>query len=415
MTVRSHDALHTWPGRPSATGVPSLADAGPRALIVDAGDGRGALAAARTLARGGWIVGLASPVAAPLLAHSRAIRGVHPVPWPTAPRKQVRAALEAAIRSFGYEVVFGGGDDWVVTLAELVDGLPCRVAHAPAVAVRDAQDKLALTAHVRAAGLTPVPTEPATPARLASWSGPMVIKTRSHLLPGSPDPSRRIEALRTADRSAARARIELIECAGADAVLQPVVDGRLAAIAGLRWQGRWLQVCAQLTPGTWPTPMGSTSRSSTVTPPPRLTAGVGALVDRLGVDGVVEVEFLRGPDGDRVIDVNTRFYGGMALADAAGLTLADTWGRLLTGELDPGDVIPTVARAGQRFHWLEGELRRAVTGRWSVRPGAVAAAVLGSPGGAHPVGDPRDPGPAIATARSLAQRAGRRMRGAVVA
>lgn len=386
-----------------------------RALIVDAGDGRAALAAARTLVRGGWRVGLASPQPAPLLARSRTIGAVHPVPWPTASRGRLHAALDAAVRSGDYEVVFGGGDDWVVALAGLGDDLPARVAHGPQAAVHAAQDKLALTTHVRHAGLTPVRTVPATAARLASWSGPMVIKTRSHLLPTSPEASRRIEALRTDDRAVARARIEQIERAGAQAVLQPPVDGHLAAIAGLRWQGRWLQVCAQLTPGTWPTPMGSTSRSTTVTPPARLTAAVGGLVDRLGVDGVVEVEFLRSSAGDQVIDVNTRFYGGMALADAAGLTLADTWGRLLTGDVDPHAVIPSVARAGHRFHWLEGELRRAVTGRWSARPGAVAAALLGSPGGAHPVGALDDPGPAIATVGSLTRRAVRRARGTVVA
>ncbi|MDD9204840.1 hypothetical protein PU560_00005, partial [Georgenia sp. 10Sc9-8] len=68
--------------------------------------------------------------------------------------------------------------------------------------------------------------------------------------------------------------------------------------------------------------------------------------------GLVELQFLTGADGvPHLIDLNGRFFGSMALSNAARPGLTDDWGRLALGE--PVGRLPD-ARPGVRYVWAAG-------------------------------------------------------------
>jgi hypothetical protein len=112
------------------------------------------------------------------------------------------------------------------------------------------------------------------------------------------------------------------------------------------------------------------------------------------------LQFLVAADGvPRLIDLNGRFYGSLALAVRAGANLPAVWAALATGR----DVEPVTARSGVRYSWWEGDLRRAMLDR---RGGLVRdlAGTLGAGVGAvHSIGRWRDPAPAVVQLRQLAR------------
>ena len=80
-----------------------------RALIVEEGLSRGALAGARGLARESWSIGVASPVRG-LASSSRFTTRWHRIPSLKDGSQPFRDTLERVIDSEGYEVVFPAGD-----------------------------------------------------------------------------------------------------------------------------------------------------------------------------------------------------------------------------------------------------------------------------------------------------------------
>jgi hypothetical protein len=80
------------------------------ALIVEPGDTRGALAAARALGEAGWTVGVGTPSGAGLASASRFTRHRHVVPAPADDLDGFVAGLNAATLGVGYGVVLAGGD-----------------------------------------------------------------------------------------------------------------------------------------------------------------------------------------------------------------------------------------------------------------------------------------------------------------
>ncbi len=125
--------------------------------------------------------------------------------------------------------------------------------------------------------------------------------------------------------------------------------------------GRLVGRIQQETSSLWPVPSGVSSRAVTVAVDVDLADRCELLLRGLGWSGLVELQFLTPQGGDpHLIDLNGRFYGSMALANAAGPNLTDAWARQALGlelpRLDDG-------RAGVRFSWLAGDLRRAVAER----------------------------------------------------
>lgn len=278
------------------------------------------------------------------------------------------AATRDAVVEGRYDVVFGGGDDTVAALATYRDRIPAVIAHPAVEIVMAALDKTELARRGEAAGFAVPRTELVTDAVRRLWDGPVIVKCRSHWQPGQRH-EQRIEARRYPDARRAADRIEHIVDAGLEPVFQEVIDGDLGALVGLVRDGRFVGRVQQRTTRVWPTPNGSSARAETVVVDETLAARAEALLADLGWEGLVELQFVLSRDGTaHLIDLNGRFYGSMALADAAGARLADAWARQAIGE----PAVPLVdARPGVRFSWTAGDLRRA----FAERHGGLAADV----------------------------------------
>ncbi|WP_324275050.1 ATP-grasp domain-containing protein [Blastococcus brunescens] len=301
-------------------------------------------------------------------------------------------------------MVFGGGDDWMAALATYADAIPAAVAHPDADVVMAALDKVELARRAPAAGLTAPRTEPATAAALASWAGPVVVKSRAHWHRGLRH-ELRIEARRYADVATAMPRVQRLTKAGLRPVLQEPVDGTLEALVGLVHDGRLLGRLRQRSLALWPTPSGVTCRAETLAVDEDLARGAVALLADLRWSGLVQLQFLRDRRGvPHLIDLNGRFFGSMALTVAAGANLPDAWGRQALGEDLPD--LPD-GRPGVRFLWAAGDLRRA---RIERRGGVLADAgslLRWLPGAVTSVWDPRDPRPTATLVRERLRPRGR--------
>lgn len=292
----------------------------------------------------------------------------------------------------GYDVVFGGGDDWMAALATYRDRVPTTVAHPAPEAVERALDKMLLAESANRVGLPSPRTIAATPDAVAHWEGPVVVKSRAHWAPGQTRPHR-IEARLFGSVADAGERINHMEQLSAGPLLQEPIRGRLGALIGFFRNGRLEGRVQQETPRLWPTPNGASARAQTVAVDTELARKVDALLTDIGWWGLVELQFLTDDDGvSHLIDFNGRFFGSIALTNAARPGLADAWGRLALGE-----TVPRLADApaGFRYAWTAGDLRRARI----ERRGGLAADVFDTLRWArraqHSVWDFRDPGPTL--------------------
>ena len=354
------------------------------------GRDRGSLAAVRALDRAGWTVGVGTPDGTGMVTASRAATHRHVVPRPRGTCGDFVTAVQSAVKAGGYDVVLGGGDDWMAALATYAPVIPSVVAHPSADVVAAALDKLGLARRAARAGLRAPRTEAADGAALRSWTGPVVVKTRAHWHPGQRH-ELRIEARRYPDPAAALPRLRVLADAGFEAVLQQPVDGTLESLVGVVADGRLHGLVHQRSPGLWPTPSGVTSRAHTVPPDRALAAGAERLLEDLGWSGLVQLQFLRDRTGTPfLIDLNGRFFGSMALALAAGANLPDAWARQALGEPLPH---LTEGRPGVRFLWTAGDVRRALVERRGGLLADLASVVRLLPGAVTSVWDRRDPGP----------------------
>lgn len=327
-----------------------------RALIVTLGRARGALAALRALSQAGWVVGVGAPAGEGLVMASRWCAQRHVVPRPRGNAEGFITGVRRAVADGGYDVVFGAADDWMAALSTYRKELDARVAHPPQHVVFSALDKVRLADRAAGAGLAAPQTEVATDDALTAWEGPVMVKCRAHWSPGQQH-TYRIEARRFANVDAAAERVRYLRDAGFEPVLQRPIDGQLGALIGLMHHGQLVGRVQQRTSRLWPTPSGVSARAETVAVDEDLAKRAAVLLDDLGWTGLVELQFLIDSGGvPHLIDLNGRFYGSMALANAAGPNLPDAWGRQVL-EME----VPALADApaGVRFSWLVGDLRRA--------------------------------------------------------
>jgi predicted ATP-grasp superfamily ATP-dependent carboligase len=322
---------------------------------------------------------------------SRACRATHVVPRPRGDGEPFVRAVRAATETGRYDVVLGGGDDWVAALSSHRDRIPATVAHPDLAVVERALDKVHLAEAAAATGLR-APVTVAGGAALRSWRGPVVVKCRAHWTPGQTHPHR-IDARLFPDAEAARPQVERIERAGAQVVLQEPVAGRLGALVGVFHGGRLHGCVQQESQRLWPSPYGASARARTVEVDRDLVVRSEAVLGEIGWSGLVEMQFLTGADGvPHLSDLNGRFYGSLALAEAARPGLVDTWVRTVLGEPMPelGDGAP-----GVRYSWIAGDLRRARLERRGGLVGDVLDTARAAVGAEHSVWRLRDPGPAL--------------------
>jgi len=379
-----------------------------RALIVEHGGSRAALAAARALRSTGWEVGLGAPARRPPAAYSRAVGRWHHVP-PSSDRGPFLSAVAAAIAEGGYELVLGADDADMIALAEGGEGLGATVAHPSPPVIRRALDKLQLTAAAREVGVA----VPRTWSDADRWpqavDGPLVVKAREHAPAGSE--LSRIEVVRATTRSEAQSQAASIRERGGEPFFQELVDGRLEAFVGVTDTRHSLVASSyQVATGTYPPALGRSTRARVVAVEPAVEDAVGRLLARLEWTGIVELQFVRSEGGPpKLLDLNGRIYGSLELTVAAGLNLPDLWVRIATGRPLPSS--RAVTRVGTRYQWLEGDLRRALAERRHGLIRDVAGTFAYGVGAHHSMMSLSDPLPAITMAAMLAQRAVRRSLG----
>lgn len=379
-----------------------------RALIVEHGASRAALAASRALAAGGWTVGNGSPAHRSPSAASRAVVRHHPVPLPGEGVDAFVAAVSAAVEEEGYEVIFPADDAEVLALSERRADIPAVVTLPPHPVVLRALDKLELTASGERAGLAvprtwPLAADDAPPSR-----GPFVVKARFHAASGT---TSRVEASVAATGKEAIRHGNAIRAGGREPFAQERLEGRLEAFVALvDRDGRTVVAAQQASERIYPPGTGLSVRARTVPIDRALAQRVEALLGDLGWVGLAELQFIRPPGGEpHLIDFNGRLYGSLALAVAAGPNLPDLWARLATARPLPAAVPP--AEPGIRYQWLEGDLKRALVERSGGLAADVRQSLRYALGARHSIWSASDPWPALDRVATLAGRSIRRLIG----
>lgn len=369
-----------------------------RALVLSTGRDRGALAGIRALAASGWQVGVGTPDGQGMVTASSACTRSYVVPRPRGDHSAFVEGMREAVEDGAYDVVFGGGDDWMAALSAHRTEIPAIVAHPDSTAVHQALNKTVLTARALEVGLTAPVTHPATDETMSDWDGPVVVKCREHWSPGQTRPHR-IDARLFPDIFAAAGRVTHIRSMGADPVLQQPIEGTLMAVVGVFRQGRLTGRVQQHSARLWPTPSGMSARAVTVPVDAQLAEGCERLLSRIGWSGLVELQFIADRRGTpHLLDLNGRFYGSLALAEAARPGLVAAWAELVTG----GELVDLPdGRPGLRYTWLAGDLRRAVQERRGGLVADVAGTLRWSIGARHSVFAVSDLGP---TARLAGER-----------
>jgi predicted ATP-grasp superfamily ATP-dependent carboligase len=361
------------------------------ALVVEDGRTLFVLSAVRSLARAGWRVAVASPEPDRRVMSSRRTSSWHPVPLPEDDLGAFVDGVARAVRRSGAELVFGADDIELLALSQAREALPARVPHAPHEAVLRSVDKLTLTEAARAVGVAVPATRAAGAAALADLDGPVVVKPRLHWQPGHGGP-RHLPAGRCATPDEARALVARIEALGGAAVLQEPVDGEQIALSVvLDDDGRLRAVAQQRTVRA--SLQRTSSRAETTAVDAGLLDGVQRLLRGLGWTGLANLQFLRDDAGvPRLIDLNGRFYGSLALAVAAGADLPAVWAAAATGA--PAGPVVT-ARPGVRFQSLHPDLLRARAERRGGLRADVVDTLRYAVGAAHTTWAVDDPLPAL--------------------
>lgn len=361
-----------------------------RALIVEQGWSRGALAATRALAAAGWHVGVATDAPRGLAVASRDCHRRHRVE-PLHPVGAFVDSVAEATKDGGYDVVFGAGEAEVLALSAARHAVPAVIPYAAHEVVVRALDKDALGRAATEVGIA-VP-EVADPETIADEATPVVVKARMHARPDVPGSPPRIDTNVVVGRTAVHRRVAEIRAAGGDPQVQVFHEGALLAYAAVRGPAGVLARSMQRAARIWPTGAGASCRATTIALDAGLVGRCDALLDVLDWFGLAELQFLLGSDGvPRLIDLNGRFYGSLSLAVAAGANLPAIWADLALGGAPPS---PVRARPGVRYHWGSADLRRAVRERRGGLLGDLAGTAAYALGAVHSVTALRDPGPAL--------------------
>jgi len=206
-----------------------------------------------------------------------------------------------------------------------------------------------------------------------------------------------LDATLCSDRESIRRRVDETRANGGDAVLQEVVRGRqihymvvLDAAGDLVTDVQTVSERLVL-PGP---EMGLRVRSVSVPVDERLREQSAALMNELGWVGMTSLMLLLPERGGEALltDFNARLTNAGKQYIAAGANFPDLWARLATGRPLP-PIRP--AKVGVRFHWLEGDLRRAFVQRRGGLLHDVVDCLAYARGAVHTLWRRDDPEPAM--------------------
>ena len=368
-----------------------------RALIVEDGEQRSALAAVRDLGAAGWSVSVAAPKAPLFSRRSRWTRAVHLV----SDLKENPEGWVRDVAAIPADVIFPSGDAEALALSGSRDRFSGVVALPPHDVLQTVLDKVELQRVAERAGFA-VP-ELIDPDNMGRADLPVIVKPRRHGV----EAGRRVEASFEGTIEGARERIASMRGSGAEVVVQKAARGSLSAyIAVVDRSGCPVVELRQFADRIWPSTAGVSTRAHTHEVEEGLSRSATKLFQELGWWGLAELQFVGSDGRDLLIDLNGRFYGSLSLGAHAGIDLARAWAAVALEET----VAAKRARPGVRYQWLEGDLRRALEEGRGSRTRDVASTVAYAFTAGHSVWSWRDPRPA---AVHLGRLAGRALRKAV--
>jgi predicted ATP-grasp superfamily ATP-dependent carboligase len=377
-----------------------------RALIVGSEHARGTLAAVRALARAEWIVGVGSAQRREFSSRSRRAYRWHEIPPPEDGAKAFLKATNAAIVDGGYEIVFGSGDAELVALSGARESLRAIFPYAPHEHVMTALDKKLLSEAAETAGLAVPVTVEGADGVVEDVGLPVIVKCRLHWSPDQ-NSSGRIEAAVARTKQEAEDLAELVTSLGGKPLFQEVVEGDLLAYTALAGEdSKVIADVQQRADRMWPPASGVSVRAVTEPVDESLRERAGELLSALNWVGLAQLQFIAPRVGEpRLIDLNGRFYGSLALASAAGPNFPAAWANVATDR--PVEI--EEARPGVRYQWFVGDVRRALVERRGGLRRDLMSCVSYARGATHSVWSIRDPGPAFSYARMLSSRALRKV------
>jgi hypothetical protein len=97
------------------------------------------------------------------------------------------------------------------------------------------------------------------------------------------------------------------------------------------WDGTLHAPVQQVALSIFPEPCGGSAIAQTVPVDTAMVSQLETMLNGLGWEGIVQLQSIRIDDEDFVIDLNPRIYGSLALANAAGSSLASVWVNHLLG------------------------------------------------------------------------------------
>jgi predicted ATP-grasp superfamily ATP-dependent carboligase len=364
-------------------------------LVAQEGIHRGALAAARALAHAGWVVGCTSADRRSLAASSRATARWHYTPSPADDLNAFLDAVQTAVADGGYEVILPGGDAETLALSVGRDRITACVPYPSHDNVVRAFDKLDLVIGAARAGLATPRTVIASDAEIRKIDGPVVVKSRLHWAPGSPQSGLRLQTKVVLNRHQAAQRVSEVRDAGGEPLLQEIVRGRIMHChVAMERDGRMITCVKQLSePLQLPPEGGTRVRSQTVPTEESLAQGVSSFLRDLGWYGFASIQFMQPDVGrPRVVDFNGRLSLSFEQSIAAGTNFPALWACVATGR-EYGEVPPP--RMGVRFQWFEGDLQRALMERRGGLLRDLVGTLLYARGAVHGVWRITDPMPSI--------------------
>jgi predicted ATP-grasp superfamily ATP-dependent carboligase len=144
-------------------------------------------------------------------------------------------------------------------------------------------------------------------------------------------------------------------------IVQELASGPLtAAVVLLDRDGSLVASFHQVARRTWPPGAGPSTLAVSIPPDPALADQCAQVLRGAGYWGLAELQFVGTPEGPALIDINTRFYGSMALALASGVNFPALWHVVASNERPPP---ASGYRVGVTYRWLQAEVLTALHGR----------------------------------------------------
>lgn len=300
----------------------------------------------------------------------------------------------------GYDIVFPARDADVFGASIAREGLmPMCVPYPPHEHVVALFDKLNLEEAAERVGISvPATVKSGLRARNGARA---VVKAQLHPALERVGSTARMDVLVAQDEAEVKDRMRELHAGGRQPFIQEHIDGQLMALTLLvDREGRAVARAQQVAEQTYPRRAGVDARSRTVPVDETLATKATTLLTDVGWFGLAHLEFLVPGDGrPRLIDINGRIYGSLALAVAAGVNFPALWAQLEMG----GPVKRRLdAAPGVRYQWFAGDLRGAFTER--PRRAEALKAIRSARGSVHSVASLRDPRPGLRFVRLMLGR-----------